>query len=160
MINSGSPSSPLNGVNQDDGQDENDMVDYDEEDDQDFFTRSESDKTTSAKTFGDNHTGKINRLITPSLRILVRWAMKISHKASQLRTILKGNQRRESHEVNAHEGAQEPAEIKADTLVAKPVLTQRGIMDIISRQPQALMQKMKWEQKAVLQGVAERVRKP
>ena len=53
----------------------------------------------------------------------------------------------ENQEINAHAGPQEPTGIKADTSVAKPVLTQRGIMDNISRQPQALMQKMEWEQK-------------
>jgi hypothetical protein len=36
--------------------DENDMVDYDEDDDEDDFIRSESDKTASAKIFGDNQT--------------------------------------------------------------------------------------------------------
>ncbi len=39
------------------------------------------------------------------------------------------------------------AEAQASAQVVKPVLTQKGLMDIIAKQPQALMQKMEWEQK-------------
>ncbi len=38
-------------------------------------------------------------------------------------------------------------EAPASAQVVKPVLTQKGLMDIIAKQPQALMQKMEWEQK-------------
>jgi hypothetical protein len=44
-------------------------------------------------------------------------------------------------EDKTQESALHLAEIKINTPVVKPVLTQKGIMDIIAKQSQALMQK-------------------
>jgi hypothetical protein len=38
------------------------MVDYEEDDDQDVFTRGDGDKTTSAKPFGDNQPEEVEPL--------------------------------------------------------------------------------------------------
>jgi hypothetical protein len=56
MLNSSSSLSPVNGTIQNHEQDEDELVDYDEEYDEEDFIQNERVKTMSAKTFADNHT--------------------------------------------------------------------------------------------------------
>ncbi len=83
-------------------------------------------KKTSSKT------REIKPLVLKPLRM-------ISQKLKHTTTVV--------HEGDAQADTRQLAEINANTPVTKPVLTPKGIMDIVSKQPHALMQKMEWEQK-------------
>jgi hypothetical protein len=107
LFNSSSSVSPVNGKTLSPEQDENDLVDYSDEDNEEEFLRKEIERvnTERAKIYAVEPTGV--------------------------------EAKKEDREVEAPTGAQ----------VVKPVLTQKWLMDIIAKQPQALMQKMEWEQK-------------
>jgi hypothetical protein len=146
LLNSSSSVSPLNGTNQKHEQGEDDLVDYSEEDDEEDFIRNENAKTMSAKTFADNHTeveARGNPIAEDEDKLGDEDFTQSESRGSTSEGQLKGNDR----EAEAQESAIQLAEMNDNTPVAKPVLTQKGIMDIISKQPHALMQKMEWEQK-------------
>jgi hypothetical protein len=119
LLNSSSSVSPVNGKTLSPKQDENDLVDYSDEDNEEEFLRKESERanTERTKTFAVEPTGVEASGSSESAPV--------------------EQAKKEDREVEAPTGAQ----------VAKPVLTQKGLMDIIAKQPQALMQKMEWEQK-------------
>jgi hypothetical protein len=146
LLNSSSSVSPLNGTTQNHEQDEDDLVDYDEEDDEEDIIRNEKDKTMSARTFADNHTE-----VEAHDNTVAKGKDKLGDddfaQSESKESTPEGQPKEKDREVEAQEGALQLAEINANTPVAKPVLTQKGIMDIISKQPHALMQKMEWEQK-------------
>jgi hypothetical protein len=148
LLKSSSSLSPVNGVNQDDAEDENHMVDYDEDDDEDDFIRNERAKTMSAKTFGDNRTEGVEAHDNTVAEDEDKLGDEDFAQSEPKESKLEGQPKEECREVDAQAtDALQLAEISANSPVVKPVLTQKGIMDIIASQPHALMQKMEWEQK-------------
>jgi hypothetical protein len=148
MLNSSLSLSPLNGGNQNDAEDEKNMVDYDEDDDEDVFTRSEHDKIVIAKIFGVNHAKGVEAHDNTVVEEDDKLGDEDRAQSESKENNLEGQPKEECHEVDAHAGALQLTEINANSpVMVKLVLTQKGIMDIISSQPHALMQKMEWEQK-------------
>jgi hypothetical protein len=118
-------------MNKEQGEDE--LVDYNEDDDEDDIRRNEEDKTTRAKIYADNHTEVEAHDLAVAERDDKSGDKSIDQGASQ--------------EDEKQDGTRLFSEVSLNNPVVKPVLTQKGLMDIIAKQPQALMQKMEWEQK-------------
>jgi hypothetical protein len=108
-------------------------VDYDEDEDEDDILRSEEDKTTRAKIFGDVNAEVEAQDIAFAERDDKSGDEDIAQGASR--------------EDETQDDTRQLGEIILNNPVVKPVLTQKGLMDIISSKPHALMQKMEWEQK-------------
>ncbi len=138
LLNASSSVSPVNGKTLSSEQDEDDMVDYSEEDNEEEFLRKESERanTERAKTFEDDPRG-----VEARDDMVAEEKDKLGDKDFAR----SGSSESTPVEQSKEEGRE--AEAQASTQVVKPVLTQKGLMDIIAKQPQALMQKMEWEQK-------------
>ncbi len=133
LLDSSSSVSPLNGKTQSLEQNEDELVDYNEEDDSYDILRNEEDKTTRAKIFAGDHT----KVEAHDLAVVQR------DVESGDEIVAQGA----SHGNEAHDNTHLLTEMRINNPEVKPVLTQKGLMDIIASQPQALMQKMEWEQK-------------
>jgi hypothetical protein len=147
MLNGSSSLSPLHSVWHNDGECEDDLVDYNEEDEDDVFVKDVRDNTMSAKTLGDNHADEVTSLYDIRVEENDKMGHEYSAQDKSSDNNHEGQPKEEILEISTHVSAQVLTEIKPTTSVATPVLTQQGIMDILSRQPHPLMQKMEWEQK-------------
>jgi hypothetical protein len=133
LLNSSSAVPFCNDMTQNQEQNEDELVDYDENDDASDILRNEEEITTRAKTFADDHTEVEAHDLAVAERDDKLGEENIAQGASQ--------------EDETQDDTRQLAEMNLNNPVVKPVLTQKGLMKIIAKQPQALMQKMEWEQK-------------
>jgi hypothetical protein len=113
-------------------------VDYSDEDNEEEFLRKESGRanTERAKTFEVETAG------------VEACSNMVAERKDGLRgEDIAGSGSSESTPVEQAKKEDREVKAQASAQVVKPVLTQQGFMDIIAKQPQALMQKMEWEQK-------------
>jgi hypothetical protein len=126
LLNSSSSVSPLNGTRQSPEQEEDDMVDYSEGDNEEEFLRKERERsnTMRAKIFADEHTK-----VEANNNIVAEDEDELGDNNSARSGSSESTPAEQSKEKDREGEAQEGAQ------VVKPVLTQKGLMDIIAKQP-------------------------
>jgi hypothetical protein len=119
LLNSSSAVPFLNDTTENQEQREDELVDYNEDDDEDDIRRNEEDKTTQAKIYADHHTEVEAHDLAVAERDDKSGDENIAQGASQ--------------EDETQDDTRQLAEMRLINPVVKPVLTQKGLMDIIAK---------------------------
>ena len=149
LLSSSSSMSPLNGKTLSPEQNEDDMVDYSDGDNEEEFLRKETEranaeknKTVAAEQAEDEFQEEDREDEAPTGAQVVNPPAQVVNPPAHVVNP-------PAHVVNPVAQVVNSAAQVVDSVALqdKPVLTQKLLMDIIAKQPQALMQKMEWEQK-------------